>query len=600
MPTWLRGVISITRTLSLLLLGDHFTVNVDAYRGRKEFIPLPHQNTLAALTCYLPAHQGYKSFHDYTPPTPPSTSRFSPAAASTSSFPAPSQGSKPLPLSNCQSLIHSMSTPHRGLPPPAAMTLPQPSQPTASIGSPPLNQPPLSQSLGQLPAPPQSWQGAEDSMRNWLHAKAEEDKRKQEEEKTRQESLRLEQRKVEQEMLKASLSGGIPPYMIPMVFAGMGGGNLPNVSLEWAQHYMVQTHHLQQQQIQQQPQLLASQQTSPEQAQRQEGRPHAHSVGGQPIPVPLTLPSTPIGPPGPQQPATFLPSYQLSPASRSRQNAQVQATIVRPPPTSHLPRLNTGEMHIQPPPAGPSMQILPGQPSHPLQQTQSAAQQETQSSPSIYFHHWQPPISQAGGSTGGNQPTTPPDPTSSPKKRKATGPQQPAPPPTSQPQYTSPPFSQTGSSVFNNPFSQTGSSVSNNPFARRRGHSRQRSDISTRGYESYSRPASRHRHTESNFSLQSITSPRQPNEQGQTSMTSTEPRRRSGGSNLVSSLLEQSNTKPLSDSQSQTQTPSQQQSQQRDPQYSAAPEMRQEERHRTPENDNSRRSKVPKRDDGRD
>ena len=64
-----------------------------------------------------------------------------------------------------------MSTPHRGLPPPAAMTLPQPGQ-----QPPPLGQPPLSQPMGQLPAPPQQWQGAEESMRNWLHAKAEEDK----------------------------------------------------------------------------------------------------------------------------------------------------------------------------------------------------------------------------------------------------------------------------------------------------------------------------------------------------------------------------------------------------------------------------------------
>jgi hypothetical protein len=53
------------------------------------------------------------------------------------------------------------------------------------------------------------------------------------------------------------------------------------------------------------------------------------------------------------------------------------------------------------------MQILPGQPSHPLQQSQSAHQQEPQSSPSIYFHHWQPPTTQAGTSGSANQPSTP-------------------------------------------------------------------------------------------------------------------------------------------------------------------------------------------------
>jgi hypothetical protein len=360
------------------------------------------------LTIKQPAHHGYKSFHDYTPPTPPSTSRFSPAVASTGPslppIPATSKSLPPLPAA--KSTSQPMSTPHRGLPPPAAMTLPQPAQ-----QPPPIGQPPLSQPMGQLPAPPQQWQGAEESMRNWLHAKAEEDKRKQEEEKTRQESLRLEQRKIEQDMLRTSLSGGIPPYMIPMVFAGMGGGNLPNASLEWAQHYMAQAHHLQQQQQiqqqQQQQQLLPSQgQASPEQVQRRDSR--AQPYGGPQHPAPMTLPSTPIGTVGSQQQgAGFLPSYPMSPASRARQNLPVQGAIARQPQTSHLPRLNTGEMHIQPPPPGPSMQILPGQPSHPLQQAQSAQQQEPQSSPSIYFHHWQPPTTQAGTSGSGNQPSTP-------------------------------------------------------------------------------------------------------------------------------------------------------------------------------------------------
>src|SRR5882724_2608769 len=110
------------------------------------------------------------------------------------------------------------------------------------------------------------------------------------------------------------------------------------------------------------------------------------------------------------------------------------------------------------------------------------------------------------------------DHTSSPKKRKATGPQQAAPPPTSQPQYTSPPFS------------QTGSSVSNTPSSRRRGHSRQRSDLSARGLDSYGRPLSRHRHTESGFSGGSMTSPIQGHiPEQQAPAASAEPRRRSGG-----------------------------------------------------------------------
>ena len=157
--------------------------------------------------------------------------------------------------------------------------------------------------------------------------------------------------------------------------------------------------------------------------------------------------------------------------------------------------------------------------------------------------------------------------TSSPKKRKATGPQQAAPPPTSQPQYTSPSFS------------QTGSSVSNTPQSRRRGHSRQRSDMSARGLDSYGRPQSRHRHTESSFSTRSMASPAP--EQRRASAAPSEPRRHSGGSNPVSSILEHSDSRPISQSQSQTQH------MQRDPQYSAGPEMRHEER-RTPEREESR------------
>jgi hypothetical protein len=344
------------------------------------------------LTLKQSAHHGYKSFHDYSPPTPPSSSRFSPALTNAGpSFP-------PLPPAT-QSTTKPMSTPHRGLPPPAAMTLPQPTQPS-SLGQAPFNQPP-----GQLPAPPQQWQGSEEPMRNWLHAKAEEDKRRQEEEKTRQEGLRLEQRKVEQEMLRASLAGHIPPHMIPIIFAGMGGASpaLVNTSLEWAQHYMVQAQQVQQQAIQQQQQQLQAigphPHSSPE--LRRETRQLSHPYVQSQHPAPAPLPSTPIGS-GSQQNPGFIPSYPMSPG-RGRGQLPGPGTLSRLPQSSELPRLNTGEMHIHQPPQGP-----PGQSSHPLHQTQSAnpSQQESQSSPSIYFHHWQPPTSQTSTS-GANQPSTP-------------------------------------------------------------------------------------------------------------------------------------------------------------------------------------------------
>lgn len=175
------------------------------------------------------------------------------------------------------------------------------------------------------------------------------------------------------------------------------------------------------------------------------------------------------------------------------------------------------------------------------------------------------------------------DHTSSPRKRKATGPQQAAPPPTSQPQYTSPPFSQTGSSV-------------STPSSRRRGHSRQRSDMSARGLDSYGRPISRHRHTESGFSAQSIASPTQTHGTEQSQVTaSAEPRRRSGSSHPLSSILDHGEPRPQSQSQQM-----QSQQSQRDSQYSAGSEMRNEPQHEPSEDDNLRRVGGTKRDDGRD
>ncbi|KAI9825756.1 MAG: hypothetical protein M1819_000474 [Sarea resinae] len=348
------------------------------------------------LTLKPPAYDLFRNSYDVSPPLPPKPTR----------FPSPVTGGIPFLLPPSGSQI--MSTPHRGLPPPAAMTLPAPDR-----GPPPVNPP-----MGQLPAPPSQWQGAEDSMRNWLHAKAEEDRRKQEEEKTRQETLRLEQRKIEQSMLRESLQGGVPPYMVPMVFAGMGGGNLANTSLEWAQHYMAQLQ-LQQQQQQQQSQALPPPQTSPElrRESRLIGQPQAAIYGPSQqsiIQPPLSV--VPLQQQTQQSQQTPLSGYQLaniSPSSSTRAGqSQTQPTgptsAPRPPIQTTLPRLNTGEMQIQQPPQTPQgIQIsASGQPVHVLQQTQAAQQQEAQqTSPSIYFHHWVPPSSQAG--SGSNQPSTP-------------------------------------------------------------------------------------------------------------------------------------------------------------------------------------------------
>ena len=411
------------------------------------------------------------SSHAYSPAQYPSSSSFSPSQSFGNAGALP-----PLP----DRLPRRMSTPHRGLPPPAAMTLPNPDR-----GQPSTNLP-----LGQLPAAPSQWQGADESMRNWLQAKSEEDRRRQEEEKTHQESLRLEQRKIEQTMLRESLQGGVPPYMVPMVFAGIGGGNLANASLEWAQHYMAQISLQQQAQLQQQQQQQQAQaqsrpqvQTSPEQ-----GREARLLAGPQPNPYAAQQATQAANAQSSQLPVNtgFAPSYHASSVAAERAKIQQQPLQAAPPSSnsrvqtsSALPRLNTVEMQIQPPSSGPSAIQLGGQ--HPLQQTQNAPQQDQpSSSPAIYFHHWVPPASQSGSKdpptpSGKSQHDSPysqnqtshlrSEYTNSPKKRKATGPHHAAPPPTSNPNETSPSFSQT--------------SAGSTP-GRRRGHSRQRSDTSSR------------------------------------------------------------------------------------------------------------------------
>ncbi|KAL6885215.1 hypothetical protein HDV57DRAFT_526816 [Trichoderma longibrachiatum] len=391
---------------------------------------------------------GYKSVHDL--PTPPSTSRPSPPL----NYQDPSY--KPYLVSQSQSSpVQPMSASHRGLPPPAAMTLP-PQQPP-SVGPPPppshhaqqQQAPPpplpLAQSSHQaqpwpslsagLPPPPQQWQGAEESMRTWLQAKTEEERTRQEEEKTRQETLRLEQRKIEMDILRASLGGGIPPPMIPLVFAGMGsGGTLPQAALEWAQQFMApaQGHH---------PQLLPPQ------------RPHSPDHSREPVGhggMYTTSPAqaTPAQGPG---------GYAQYPASPSRPRGQTISGVIGRPMgmASNMVGVANPPQH---PGQGPPSAMPPYQ-GHAHTQSQSS-QHDT--SPSIYFHHWQPPATQSGSSS--NRPGTPSG--ESQKKRKTTGgSSQQATRAPSEDRYRSPP-----------PFALPGSSNPASPG--RKSHKRQRSDVS--------------------------------------------------------------------------------------------------------------------------
>ena len=418
------------------------------------------------LTLKPPLHNDIKTPHDFSHHTP--------------SYQSPRMIPSGLPPPGSESTGRRMSNPHRGLPPPSAMSLPPPERPPADRALPGMAP------LGQLPAPPQQWQGQDESMRNWLAAKVEEDRRRQEEERTRQEGLRLDQRKIEQTMLRESLSGGIPPVMVPLIFAGMGGGSLPNTALEWAQHYLSQMS-LQSQPPQQQ------QQQQPAQASAQAPLPAPPQQHALPVEIRRGDRMIPPNPYGAQQPLQPAPHTQNAPAIPAQSS---QTAYARQGPTSaprhqpqSLPALNTGELHGQGPSGGQ-------QSMHAIQHGQGAPQEAQQaSSPSIYFHHWVPP-------NQNNPPATPSSKSqhgspfshsqqshlrseyqNSPKKRKATGTHQAPPPPTSQPADRSPPYSQ-------------GSSAGTEE--RREGrHSRQHSATSsTRGYDVAPRPSSRQQRQE--------------------------------------------------------------------------------------------------------
>lgn len=264
-------------------------------------------------------------------------------------------------------------------------------------------------------------------MKSWLMARAEEERTKQEEERTRQEQLRLEQRKIEGDILRSSLNGGIPPALIPLVFAGMGssGGTVSKTALEWAQNYLSgsQGHH---------PQLLPAAQgpLSPEHQREFSSSGGAHYSA--------TTPGPGTGPPSQG-------AYASHAGSPTRPRGQtVSGPLSRGP--SGLSSFPSG---------GPQPGTGPG----PHQSQSHGHPQPGQQEPPLYFHHWQPP---QGGSSS-NPPGTPSG--EVPRKRKAPGPQQPG--------------GGTGDQRLRSPPILTYSNTSDLAPGRR-GHKRQRSDMSWR------------------------------------------------------------------------------------------------------------------------
>jgi hypothetical protein len=318
---------------------------------------------------------GFKHAHDFIPPPSYTTKR-------------PSIKADQDALSSLQAGVpEKMGTPqHRGLPPPSVLTLgPEPGR---SIP------PPLSTSFAGMPEPPRQWQGFEESMGRWLSTKAEEEKRKQEEERTRQESLRLEQRKIEQGILLEALRYGIPPPLVPIIFAGIGSPSVANLSIEWLQQYNNSLHTARQQQ-----QLTGQSQTagSPETRRERMAAPGPPQYQP-PVQLPGPGPAPQAPPVQPGAPYGY-GSNIMSPSMRSQPPSGPPSSNIRGPLQQVLPQITTEEQRPGLPLPTPGSAVQPGQ-------VQMGQQEQASSSPTqLFFHHWQPPGSSQA--TGGNPPPTP-------------------------------------------------------------------------------------------------------------------------------------------------------------------------------------------------
>lgn len=280
-----------------------------------------------------------------------------------------------------------MSGQHRGLPPPPGMSYGEPGRdrPPPSLQAPPPPPPPPPTYGSRSALPDLSRFGfGPDSTIKWLEAKAEEEKRSQEEERTRQEELRLEQRRVEENMLLEAMRGGVPPHLVPVIFAGMGGSNLAHLGADLMQQYIPHMH----QPMQPLPQHHHYPPPKPEpRSDIRQSQYYGPRQSGPPPPPPQEQQHMPAQ--SQQASAYPSPAYQ-SPSIRSRAITTGSASFPLPPPVvalsprTSLPRLTTNEAKVHQPPSVGSI--------YPPSSTSAQAHHDGPSpSPSIYFHHWQPP-----------------------------------------------------------------------------------------------------------------------------------------------------------------------------------------------------------------
>ena len=152
-----------------------------------------------------------------------------------------------------------------------------------------------------------------EDMKTRLHAKMEEDRRKQAEEKTHQASLVLEQRRIEQSILSDALRSGVPPKLVPLIFNGIytTGANL-QLAAELVNQWSAPDS-----QSASPPVVPRKQNTSP----------------------PASPSKLPVASPPPQQSPKQSPqqSPKQSPQQSTKQSPQAHATGSPPTATKHLP-----------------------------------------------------------------------------------------------------------------------------------------------------------------------------------------------------------------------------------------------------------------------
>ncbi|KAJ5721805.1 uncharacterized protein N7483_009739 [Penicillium malachiteum] len=237
-----------------------------------------------------------------------------------------------------------------------------------------------------LPPPPSQWQGTE-SMQQWLLAKTEEDRRSQEEEKTRQETLRLEQRRIEQMILIESLRAGVPPPMVPLIFAAMhssGAGNL-QLMIDTAQQWMAQPSRSAMAPGAQQQQAYQSHSLSTTLPPIQSQQLPSQVAAGEPQRDPRTPASNVYTP---QHPTMGIINTAPQPAGNGSSMSSAAGTPV--PLPAHLPRpIEMQQPAMQTAHVGPVQYVAaPHVPQHaPMRQDP----RPRRPSPSISFHHWVPP-----------------------------------------------------------------------------------------------------------------------------------------------------------------------------------------------------------------